>query len=120
MSGTLLPASFEALEPLIKDWAPDGELGRSVKRYSSSFAEVKLFYDAVLPYLDNMLETLGRYRLDDMPASVHNLYRLSLMFADIASAVEQFGSVRVPDTTLDPMLLKILHRNEKGLLADRG
>ena len=84
-----LPEEFADLAPWL-DWALEPERARTQKREASSMAEIRAFYDAVLPRLEEVIRHLEGFRDDDMPAPQHRLYLISLSLVEVANLVELY------------------------------
>jgi Protein of unknown function (DUF4065) len=69
----------------------------NAQRLASTMAELRSFYDAILPRIDAILAYLNDFRLDRLPAEAQALLHLSLSLAEVAPAVELFGQPEVPD-----------------------
>jgi hypothetical protein len=93
---TQLPSQFRELEAF-RGWALETERERSIKRHSSSMAETRAFYDAILARLDEILKLLADYSLADAPPEVRLLFLMTLSLAEVAPAVENFGQTGVVD-----------------------
>jgi hypothetical protein len=93
----LLPAPFADLAPLVADWMHEDVVARMTKRQSSDIAELRAFYDVMLPRGEAALAYLKEYELGDLPAEVTNLLRLMLMLAEVAPAVEWYNDPMVYD-----------------------
>ena len=89
MAETALPEAFQDLTPWL-DWALEPERARTEKREASSMAEIRAFYDAVLPRLEEMIRHLEDYRDGDMPAPARRLYLISLSLVEVANLVELY------------------------------
>ena len=92
-----LPDSFNSLEKFVDAWALPTENQRHAQRLSSTIAELKNFYDAILPKIDEILAYLNDFPLDKLPPKAQALLLLTLSLAEIAPAVELFGQPEVPD-----------------------
>ena len=96
-----LPVGFSDLEPWAEIWSLRSESERNRKHQASSMREIKSFYDAILPRLDDILEYLRLLEADGRPKSISeeskNLYYLSLSLADVSQSVEVHGQVGVVD-----------------------
>ena len=92
----LLPAGFTDLEVFVSKWALAREMDRINARWTATMPELRCFYDAMLPRLDSIIEHLNRFPLDEMPAAERRLFHLAMSMAEIADAVETFGSPEVP------------------------
>lgn len=112
---TLLPKQFENLTPFVAKWAQPTEHERNQARYASTLEELQAFYDAVMPRLSEILALLERHEPSTQPPDVERLFQLTLSVAEIASAVELFGAVRVPDTEVDPQRLIPAHTELTGI-----
>lgn len=97
MSAHRLPESFGDLEQFAACWALPTENERHSQRLTSTMAELRGFYDAILPRIDAILAYLNDFPLDRLPAEAQALLRLSLSLAEVAPAVELFGQPEVPD-----------------------
>jgi hypothetical protein len=101
MSPVALPAGFEELGPWASIWSLPTETDRNRKHLSSSMREVKAFYDAVLPRLDDILEHLRLLEANGKPKSIaaesKNLFYLSLSLAEVSQSVEIHGQIGVVD-----------------------
>lgn len=82
-----LPSPFRDLEPYL-DWAVEGERQRTEKKVASSMDEVRAFYDAVFPRLDDIVSYLDGVPENDMPEPGRRLYNLSLSLVEVANLVE--------------------------------
>jgi hypothetical protein len=92
-----LPAAFSELEVFVDDWALDTQNARYAKRASVSAQALKMFYDAMLPRMEDILAEIDQFPLGEMPESHRSLYALALSMAEIAPNVELYrGSPLVP------------------------
>ena len=89
MAQDALPEAFADLAPWL-DWALEPERARTRKREASSMAEIRAFYDALLPRLEEMIRHLEDYRDGDMPSPARRLYLLSLSLVEVANLVELY------------------------------
>jgi hypothetical protein len=96
MSESQLPQPFQELEPLLA-WSLGSEGDRSAKRQASSHAEIKVFYDAMLVRIDEILAYLDQFSPEGAPNDVQRLFNLTLALAEVAPAIENFGQTRVVD-----------------------
>jgi hypothetical protein len=96
MTGTL-PSGFEALEPFVADWALADAVARMTKRQTSDMAEIRGFYDAMLPMGEQALSHLRQFELGELPDDAERLLKLMLSLAEVAPAVEWYGDPRVYD-----------------------
>ncbi len=92
-----LPEEFAVLEPFVADWALDTQEARHAKRLASSRAQIKAFYDAMLPHIPRILTVVDEYPLGELPPALRPLFALSLSLAEIAPHVELYrGDPGVP------------------------
>lgn len=89
---TALPAEFADLELLV-GWALDTEEARNRHRLTRPYAEIKAFYDTVLPRAEAILEYLNGFPLEGLPPSQTRLLRLVYALADAGPAVEWWQDV---------------------------
>jgi hypothetical protein len=96
MTEGLLPAGFEDLEPLVDYWAGADGQTRWDRRARAEMADIKAFYDQMVPRADAALAHLQPFPLDAMPEPEARLFRLVLSLAQAAMAVELHGQPRAP------------------------
>ena len=84
-----LPEAFQDLAAHL-DWALPTERERRAKRDASTMAEIRAFYDAMLPRMDAALTLLGQYSPEDPPQDVQRLFLLTAALAEIVPAVEMY------------------------------
>ena len=90
MPEALLPEPFEDLASWL-DWALEGERARTAKKVASSMAEIRAFYDAMMPRLDEIIAYLdGVPGGDERPAPAQRLYLLALSLVEISNLVELY------------------------------
>lgn len=95
MTGTL-PGAFEDLEPLTAYWAGENVQTRWDRRASAEMADIRSFYDTMLPRAEDALAYLQPKPLEDLDDADACLYRLVLSLAHAAMAVELHGQPRAP------------------------
>ena len=88
---TQLPVEFEALEAFI-DWSLERERERTKKREATSFEEVKEFYDAIFPCLEEIVAYLDGFPIDDMPLPAERLFHMTLSLIEVSNLVERYKS----------------------------
>ena len=88
MTDALLPEGFADLAPWL-DWALEPERARTAKKAASSMAEIRAFYDAMMPRLEEIMAYLdGVPAGEARPAPAHRLRLLALSLVEIANLVE--------------------------------
>lgn len=91
-----LPEKFESLRPYV-GWALATPNARQRKRLASSSEELKSFYDAMLPHLEEIIEACNEYKLGELPPELHPIYNMALSLAEVAHHIELYrGQVGVP------------------------
>ncbi|MEM7543554.1 MAG: hypothetical protein AAF384_18500 [Pseudomonadota bacterium] len=93
-----LPEGFEDLLPFVPQWVFSTERERNAFRVQQPMRDLKAFYDATLPRLDDIATHLDRYPLDAMPRAAANLLELALMSMEVAPAIEYYNSPDVPNS----------------------
>ena len=109
-----LPEKFAGLEPWVDTWCMHTERERNERRIASDIEELQRFYDAMLPRMKEILQYLGGFNLENLPPEVERLFLLSLAVAEIAPAIEFYGSPIVPDT-FGAERFKFVHQSLTGL-----
>ena len=89
MNQQLLPSTFSDLEQYA-DWALSGESDRLEKRLTSSMEEIQAFYSAMLDRIEEALEYLNGFSLDELPEPEQRLLNMTLSLAEVWVAVELY------------------------------
>lgn len=96
MTGKSLPTQFADLTPYL-DWALPTAGERHAKRLGSTSEELKSFYDAVVPRLEEILEAVDAWPLGELPESHRPLYDIALSVAEVAPHIELYkGAPNIP------------------------
>jgi hypothetical protein len=96
MAERQLPGQFRELEPFL-NWSLATERERTAKRQSSNMGQIRAFYDAMVPRLEEILNSLAKYPPDNPPPDIQRLFLMTLALAEIAPAIENFGQPGVID-----------------------
>jgi hypothetical protein len=92
-----LPVGFESLEPFVQKWAQYEQDRRQSTRLNSTAAEIRAFYDAMLPHMPAALTHVDTFELGKLPEPSRRLYSMMLSMAEVAPHVELYrGDPRVP------------------------
>lgn len=106
-----LPKEFVDLERFVTaGWALPREHARWARRVGSSVAEVKDFYETMLPRMDAIVQYLDRHPLDDVPENDRPLLYLALAFMDVAPSWEIYGAPDVPEPAYEINRMHIVER----------
>jgi hypothetical protein len=95
---TLLPAEFADLEPFAGTWCLAAETERYARRMASSMAQLREFYDAFSPRLEEAIEYCGKFGLDDLPDDATRLLQLVYSGVSVAMSIEVFQQVKATDS----------------------
>ena len=87
MADAALPDGFEDLTPWL-DWALESERARTAKKTESSMEELRAFYDAMMPRMEEIIAYLDGVPGNDRPAPAHRLYLITLSLVEISNLVE--------------------------------
>jgi hypothetical protein len=82
-----LPQGFEDLSDYAPRWAMGKYSQRQNARLGSDIAEIRDFYDAMMPRFESIVDHLNEYSLDDMPAPQQTLLNMCLSLAQIGNCV---------------------------------
>ena len=93
-----LPERYSHLSPFVDEWALSTELQRNRKRRACTQAQLQLYYDTLLPLMDDLVGHLNQFDLEQMPEAEANLLNLALMFMEVSPAIELFHQPDVPDS----------------------
>lgn len=86
-----LPEKFKSLERFVAEWALPTHHERWRRRHRATPEELRIFYDAVLPQMEDILAEADRHPLGQMPEDVERLFFLALSLAEIAPHIELYG-----------------------------
>ena len=86
----LLPEQFPTLNPYAEKWAIDSEEKRRIMRMNSSQSELQSFYQTMKPILDEVIQYLNQFNLDELADAERHLLQMSLSLVEISVAVELF------------------------------
>lgn len=91
-----LPTEYIELQPFA-DWALPTADQRQKKRRNSTKEELRRFYDAVLPRLEEILTDADNYALGEIPEAFRPVYNIALSAAEVAPHIELYkGDPAVP------------------------
>jgi hypothetical protein len=88
----VFPARFSTLDRFAS-WALPQEAERHKKKSAATMAEVREFYDAVLPLLPQVLEYLNEFDVSALPPREQRLLELCLAMVEAAMSIEMFNEV---------------------------
>ncbi|BBZ11865.1 hypothetical protein [Mycobacterium branderi] len=106
MADAKLPSAFAELEPFAEIWCLPTEAERWERRMASSMAEMREFYDAFFPRLEEAIEYCDKFSLDDLPDDALNLLHLIYSLIMVAMSVEIMHQVR-PTDAADAVMTRI-------------
>ena len=98
MTKPLLPSAFAELEEFAEIWCLPTEAERWNQRLASSMAEMREFYDAFFPRVEEAIEYCDKFPLEDLPDDALRLLHLIYSLVMVAMAVEIFGQPRPIDS----------------------
>ncbi len=107
VSSGLLPGKFADLERFIDDWALPTQAERHRRRLSSSMDSLRDFYQAIVGRMEEIIEYLNQFPVENQPEDARRLFLLTMSLAEIAMAVELFKQPAVVDG-FDPRRFKAL------------
>lgn len=91
-----LPSGFDDLARF-QEWMIPNDLGRIERRLSLPFAEVKAFYDQIMPDFDRILRYLHTRPPTEISQGDANLLNLALSVVEVSNAVEVYEEGGVTD-----------------------
>lgn len=83
-----LPREFADLDIWTGRWCVETQQARLERRVSSSMEELTIFYEAVLPHAERMIDYLNARPTDDLTEMDLRLFRLLQSFFETSLAVE--------------------------------
>ena len=88
MSDTLLPSAFAELEAYAQTWCLATEPERWDARVAASMPELRDFYDAFFPRLEEAIDYCDKFPLESLPEDALNLLHMIYSLIMVAMAVE--------------------------------
>jgi hypothetical protein len=92
-----LPERYADLERFCATWAMPTFGERRARRDASTLEELREFYDALQPRLEEVLSYLDRLPLASLPPGERRLLNLCLALADVALSIEKYDAPRPPN-----------------------
>lgn len=92
-----LPKVFSSLASFTNKWVLPSEAERHQTRLTTKLEELTLFYNAMLPEMEEIIGYLNGFDLKELNEENQNLLLLSLSFIEVSTSVEFFKSSTVPD-----------------------
>jgi hypothetical protein len=93
-----LPTAFAELQSFTEKWCLPTEAERWSARLATPMPEIREFYDAFSPRLEEAIDHCDKFPLDDLPEDVLNLLHLIYSMIMISMAVEIFGTQKPTDS----------------------
>ncbi|OBB84145.1 hypothetical protein [Mycobacterium sp. 852002-30065_SCH5024008] len=84
----MLPSAFAELEKYAQQWCLATETERWNTRIASTMPEMREFYDAFFPRLEEAIEYCDKFPLDNLPDDALNLLHMIYSLIMVAMAVE--------------------------------
>ncbi|GAB4594780.1 hypothetical protein MOKP4_10980 [Mycobacterium avium subsp. hominissuis] len=84
----LLPSAFAELESYAQTWCLPTETERWNARVNASMPQLRDFYDAFFPRLEEAIDYCDKFPLDSLPDDVVNLLHMIYSLIMVAMAVE--------------------------------
>ncbi len=97
MTTASLPKEFDDLSHFVPEWALPTEQARFERLHAVAHADLRVFYETMLPRLPAILDYLGRHKLSAMPADAKTLYDLALTFVETSHPMDlKWGDTDFP------------------------
>lgn len=88
---------FSELESHVREWGLPTTRDRVVKRMNSSFEELEAFHAAMIPRLEEIIQFLNEFPLDEIPGEHLPLAWTALAMCEVDDAVSKWGAPTSPD-----------------------
>ncbi|OBK83263.1 hypothetical protein [Mycobacterium sp. 1165178.9] len=85
---TMLPSAFAELEDYARTWCLATETERWNARVNASMPQLRDFYDAFFPRLEEAIDYCDKFPLDNVPDDALNLLHMIYSLIMVAMAVE--------------------------------
>lgn len=106
MAEPLLPSAFAELEQYAEAWCLACETERWDKRMASSMAEMREFYYAFFPRLEEAIDYCDKFSLDELPDDALHLLQLVYSLIMVAMSVEIMRQPK-PTDSADAVMIRI-------------
>ena len=83
---------FSDLKEFMDEWGYADAHERLKKRSNAEFSDIKKFYDAVVPRLEEIIEFLNQYPVDDIPGEFRPLAYMALAACEVDDPVNIWQS----------------------------
>ena len=83
-----LPPQFAELDRFVSVWALKNEQARHENLLAQGIADLREFYDAILPRMEEVTLYLNKFALDSMPADAQVLFDLAMTFMESAHPID--------------------------------
>ena len=80
-------AAMAAIEPFISEWGLPTAAERVAKRTASSMEEINAFYEAMLPWMEEIINYLNQFHLSNIPAKAEPVAYAALAMCEIDNPV---------------------------------
>ena len=97
-----LPKQFEGLNGFVNDWALDTEQARFDKRTGGQVDEIKVFYDAIIKEMPNIMEYLKDKEVEPTEQQDKNLLNMAMSCVEVSRIFEVWDQLDVRSDYLDP------------------
>lgn len=98
MTDSLLPTAFLDLEPFAETWCLPTETERYARRLETPMPQMRVFYDACFPRVDDAITYCDKFPLDELPEDALNLLHLVYSLVMVAMAIEIFQQAKPVDS----------------------
>ena len=106
MSEALLPSAFAELESYAQIWCLATETERWNARQASTMPELRAFYGAFFPRLEEAIDYCDKFELDSLPDDVLNLLHMIYSLIMVAMSVEIMHQP-APVSAADAVMIRI-------------
>lgn len=102
---SLLPSAFAELEDYAQTWCLATETERWSARVNASMPQLRDFYDAFFPRLEEAIDYCDKFPLDNVPDDALNLLHMIYSLIMVAMAVEIMHQP-VPTDAADAVMIR--------------
>lgn len=116
MTSHSLPPEYADLTPFL-EWALPTADQRYNHRRNASRADLKAFYDAMIPRIEAILSLTDEYPLGQLPETLRPLYYLALSLAEVAPHIELYGGATGVPYAFEETRMIAVHGNQDTALG---
>lgn len=91
----MITPDFTGLQPFIDHWGLESAHERIRNRSEANLSELQEFYDAIIPRLDEIIEFLNQFPVNEIPDQYKPLAYTALAICEVDDPIHMWKSVNL-------------------------